>query len=193
MFEQCSSLILLNLSSFDTSQVGYICRTFHECINLEYINLYNFKEIKLTSYGDIFVGVPENIVICMDENNIKDKILPLISNITCHTISCSNNWKLKQKKIIYNTNICIDSCENSTQYKYEYNGKCYETCRNGFLNNNNNNELNKCKCELDKCLNCRNVALENNVCTECNINYLPKEVDPLNLGEYINFYNESKD
>ena len=76
MFEHCSSLILLNLSSFDTSQVGYICRTFHECINLEYINLSKLKEILLVDYDDIFVGVPENIDIFIDENNIKEKILP---------------------------------------------------------------------------------------------------------------------
>ena len=43
------------------------------------------------------------------------------------------------------------------------------------------------------CLTCRDVALENNVCTEFNINNYPKENDPLNLGEYIHCYNERKD
>ena len=28
------------------------------------------------------------------------------------------------------------------------------------------------------------------MCTKCNINYYPKEDDPLNLGEYFNCYNE---
>ena len=61
-----------------------------------------------------------------------------------------------KKKIINNTNECIDSCEKSNQYKYEYNGKCYDHCPNRFLYDNNNNQINKCKCELDKCLTCPN-------------------------------------
>ena len=32
------------------------------------------------------------------------------------------------------------------------------------------------------------VALEKNLCSKCNINYYPKENDPLNIGEYINCY-----
>ena len=48
----------------------------------------------------------------------------------------------------------------------------------------------KCKCELDKCLECPNVALNKKLCTKCNINYFPKENDPLNIGEYINCYKE---
>ena len=138
----------------------------------------------------IFVGVPENIVICIDENNIKNKILPQILNITCHTISCLNDWKSKQKKIINNTNECIESCENSNQYKYEYNGKCYKTCSNRFLYDENNNHLNKCKCKLDQCLACSNVAINRGLCTKCNINYYSKENDPSNLGEYINCYSK---
>ena len=190
MFAYCSTLTSLNLYSFDTSQVTYMYRMFYECINLEYINIYNFKEINLTNCNNIFVGVPENIVICIDENNIQDKILQKIKNIKCKTISCSNDWKSIQKKIIYNTNECIYSCENSTQYKYEYNGKCYENCSNGLLYDNNNNKLNICKCELDKCLTCPQVALNKGLCTKCNNNYYPKEDDPLNFGEYINCINE---
>ena len=190
MFEYCSSLTSLNLYSFDTSKVTFMYRMFYECINLEYINIYNFKEINLENCTDIFFGVSENIVLCIDEINIKDKILSQISNIKCHTISCSNDWKSIQKKIINNNNECIDSCENSTQYKYEYNGKCYENCSNGYLFDNNNNKLNKCKCELDKCLTCPNVALNKGLCTKCNDNYYSKEDDPFNLGEYINCYKD---
>ena len=48
----------------------------------------------------------------------------------------------------------------------------------------------KCKCELDKCLECPNVALNKKLCTKCNINYFPKENDPMNMGEYINCYKD---
>ena len=97
----------------------------------------------MVDYDYIFVGVPENIVICIDENNIKEKILPQILDVKCHTISCSNGWKSKQKKIINNINQCIDSCDKINEY--EYNGKHYVSCSNGILYDNNN-ELNKCKC-----------------------------------------------
>jgi len=189
MFAYCPSLTSLDLSNFDTSKVTTMYRMFYQCINLEYINIYKFKEINLDVCTEIFVGVPENIVICLDDNNIPEKILSKISNIKCKTISCSNDWKSIQKKIINNTNECIDSCENSKQYKYEYNGKCYENCSNGFLYDNNN-KLNKCKCELDNCLECPYVALNKGLCTKCNDNYYSKENDPLNLGEYINCYKD---
>ena len=101
--------------------------------------------------------------------------------------------EINKKRIINNTNECIDSCENSTQYIYEYNGKCYENCPNGYLYDNNNNKLNKCKCELDQCLTCPNAALNKGLCTKCNDNYYSKENDPLNLGEYINCYSRPEE
>ena len=39
MFESCSSLISLDLSNFDTSQVTLMDQMFYNCTNLEYINL----------------------------------------------------------------------------------------------------------------------------------------------------------
>ena len=43
---------------------------------------------------------------------------------------------------------------------------------------------------MDECLYCPNVPLNKGLCTECNINYYPKENDPLNLGKYIKCYKE---
>ena len=111
-------------------------------------------------YNDIFFGIPENVVICIDEIINKDKIVPQIKEKSCYVISCSDDWKSNQKKMIYNTNKCIESCESSTQYKYEYNGKCYDYCPNGFLYDDNNNQLNKCKCELNQCLTCPNIEFK---------------------------------
>jgi len=50
--------------------------------------------------------------------------------------------------------------------------------------------LNKCKCELDKCLICPQITLNNDLCTLCNIDYYPKENDSLNKEGYINCYNQ---
>ena len=190
IFKYCSSLTSLDLSNFNISQDTYMQEMFYQCINLEYINLYRFKGNENIHCGDIFFGVPENFVLCIYEYNNKGSIFKQIEKIKCATLTCSNDWKSSQKKIINNTNECIESCENSTQYKYEYNGKCFENCPNGYLYDNNN-KLNKCKCELDKCLTCPNVALNKSLCTKCNDNYYPKPNDPSNLGEYINCYNSS--
>ena len=191
MFEHCSSLTSLNLSNFKTFQVENMDSMFESCINLEYINLYNFGENKLEDNDYMmFYNVPENVVICINQNFSEEIIFPQIYSIKCYVIDCSNDWKSKQKKIINNNNECIESCDNSTQYKYEYNGKCYENCSNGFLYDNHGNKTNKCKCELDKCLLCQNVALNKSLCTKCNTNYYPKENDLNNLGEYINCYKQ---
>ena len=193
MFSHCSSLTTLNLSNFKSSLLTSYDSMFLNCINLEYINLYNFNEGKLKQ--NMFENLPNNLVICIKGN--MNHILYNICNNTsynksysdiikkkCFIIDCSEDWKTKQKKIINNSDECIESCQIKQQYKYEYNGKCYEQCSNGFLDDN------KCKCELDKCLLCPQVALNKGLCTKCNTNYYPKENDLSNLGEYINCYKE---
>ena len=194
MFANCSSLTTLNLSNFDISQVTNMNYLFDSCINLEKISLYNFYENISLNNSFMFNKIPENAVICINENITSGKIYNEITNIKCNIIDCTKNWKSKQKKLINvnNINECIESCDTSILYKYEYNGKCYDNCINGFLLDDNNNPINKCKCELDKCLLCPDVALKNNLCTKCNVNYYPKEDDLSNIGKYINCYNESE-
>ena len=95
MFTGCKLLTSLDLSSFNTSKVYYITEMFSDCINLEYINLINFNERLLDAsdgwYKNMFKNVPDNIVVCMNEENIKDKILPQIRNKTCAINNCTNN------------------------------------------------------------------------------------------------------
>ena len=163
---------------------------FSNCINLEYINLNNFDESKLGIHQLMFFNVPENVVICIDEIKNPAKIIPQIKSKSCYTIDCSKDWKYFQKKFINNTNICVESC--TSDYKYEYNGKCIKNCINGILSDDNGMETNKCKCEINKCLSCSKVALTIDLCLECNRNdnYYPIEDDPLNIGKYINCYKE---
>ena len=167
---------------------------FANCVNLEYINMDNFKEENLyfpeILNRNLFYNVPENVVICIKEINTQLIIFPQIKNKSCYTIDCSDNWKSKQKKIIDNK--CVVICDNPP-YIYEYNGECYENCTKGFLHDENGNQMNKCKCELDECLLCPKVALEKGLCTKCNTNYYSKENDSLNLGEYIKCYEKPEE
>ena len=191
MFAGSSSLTSLNLSNFDFSKISWINGIFSDCINLEYINIENFNNHWLSLSDNIFNKVPSNVVICI-KGEYYDIIKSFLKDQTCHIIECSNDWRTKQKKIIDETGQCIDSCGNNTKGIYEYNSKCYKHCPNDTLVDDNNKSINKCKCELEKCLLCPSVALLNNLCTMCNTDYYPKENDPLNLGEYINCYKEPK-
>ena len=56
---------------------------------------------------------------------------------------------------------CLDICNISSVYKYEYNGICIDTCQYGTISN----DLDKCRCELEKCLICPPVALDKQLCT----------------------------
>ena len=188
MFYGCSSLTSLNMSNFDISKVTLVNRLFDGCYNLEYINLPNFNENKLTSYSGMFTNIPNNVVICINEKKNKNKIFPQIKNIKCKIIDCSNDWRKNQIKIIQETGECIDSCKDSPKYIYEYNGKCYENCPNGLINDN---YANKCKCN-DKCLDCSIASSNLYLCITCNNNYYQKENDDLNIDLFINCYKEPK-
>ena len=150
----------------------------------------NFNDSNVTSYDKMFDNVPDNIVICMHEQNYKI-LSKLKEKRRCYNISCIVDWRSNQRKIINTNGNCVAKCEDDEQFKYEYNGKCYENCPNGYLKDDNNNVIHKCKCELEKCLSCPPVAKNKQLCTECNTNYYPVENDPKNVGEYINCYNET--
>ena len=54
---------------------------FYNCVNLEY----NFNKRKLSNARngckDIFYNIKENVIICINEDITKEKILPQIKNI----------------------------------------------------------------------------------------------------------------
>ena len=186
MFSGCSSLTSLNLSNFDTSKVQWIKGMFENCKKLEYINMIKFDESSLEDgwYNDIFKNVPDNIVVCINKNKILNKIFPQIENITCHVEDCTNDWKLKQKKLIEGSNNCLDNCLDK---QYEYNGKCYSNCSYVYLFIDN---YIKCTCQSQQCLTCEIIDLNRELCSKCKNNYYPMENDPSNIGEYFNCYNK---
>jgi len=115
MFRGCEDINEIDLSNFNTSMVIDMKYIFYNCSNLEYINLINFKEKSNTSVEGIFDYVPDNVLICLNEKS--NKILAQIKNITCYTIDCSYNWKIKQKKIVNKTGLCIDNSNNDIKRK----------------------------------------------------------------------------
>ena len=181
----CPLLTTLNLSNFDISKVTEIGSFFSGCINLEYINLKNFKEINLTYYENIFNKVPDNVVVCININHTS-KIYPQLRNKKCLSIDCSDNWKLSQKQIINETCISVDNHDDYKQSTIEYSQIYYESISNEFISISDND------CNLEKCLICPQMILNNDLCIKCNINFYPMQNDPSNIGEYINCYKELK-
>ena len=56
MFSDCSSLMSVDLSGFDTSQVTFMVRMFGECSALTSINLSDFDTSKVTNMSSAFQG-----------------------------------------------------------------------------------------------------------------------------------------
>ena len=174
MFYNCTSLTSLDLSNFKIIQNTNVVELFCRCSNLRYINLNNIDESKLNSLNNMFKNVPDDVIICMKEINNQSKIYSQLNS--------------NQKALINNVNKCSEDCDNNLLNPYEYNGECFADCVKGFLYDENNNKLNKCKCELDECMICPKEALDKGLCTQCNTNYYPKENNDLNTDGYIKCY-----
>jgi len=58
MFYNCYSLISLNLSNFNTENLGEIDSMFEGCHSLTSINLSNFVDKKITNINNIFNDCP---------------------------------------------------------------------------------------------------------------------------------------
>ena len=185
MFYNCKLLTSLDLSNFETSQVTDMSGMFKCCISLKYINLKNFNGSKVTNINEMFYKVPENIVLCL---NTSDKIFTKLTS-KCYNIDCSNDWKLKQKIIIDDSNYeCIEICDNSSEFKYI--GKCYNNFTNEYLSDDIHT-ISTYKCEIDKNLLCSITPLNRNICSKCNnIDYY--QIENIISGEYISCYNNPK-
>ena len=131
MFKGSSSLTSLNFPNLDTSNITdsiYIENIFAKCFNLEYINIKNYKAKKFSLKLDYFKDTKKNLVICTENQDL----ITIIEKNECFNVNCLDNWYEFRKKINLENNKCIDNC-TSTNYKYEYNFKCYEDCPNGSI------------------------------------------------------------
>ena len=83
-------------------------------------------------YGSIFHNVPDNIVICINKDNILN-IFSQIKNKNCYIEDSTDDRNLNRKKISEEINQSTNNCSDDIIYKYESNGKCYSNCPNVFL------------------------------------------------------------
>ena len=195
MFYDCNNLEYINLYNF--KEIKLRQNIFLDCPNNLIICINGITNITFDSslnYYNSYYNTYDDSLYNSNYNTYYNAYYKKsdynIIKYNCYTVDCSNDWKTRQKKLININNInnkCIESCDNIIQYQYEYNGKCYAKCSKGLLSDNNN-PTKICKCELDKCSSCPQVALNKGLCKECNDNYYPKENDESNLGEYFDCY-----
>ena len=176
MFQGCTSLTSLDLTCLQYNSLSEpVTHTFWECTNLEYINLNNVHFI--LANDNEFISAKKNIVFCNQNNGIINKF----SVIECKLNDCSENWRENQQKLIFENNVCVDNCLDTSNNKYNYNNICYNSCQVGTYNNNF-----KCEDCPPQCKTCDKQSFELNLCTQCNDNYYPiyDEVDRGN--SYLN-------
>ena len=103
------------------------------------------------------------------------------NNYKCE--DCHNDCKTCEKSADeYNTN-CL-SCKDPNKYLKFLN--CVSNCPNGIDNDESNNNIRICKCDLIKCHKCNGESLNLNLCISCNEGYYPKYDDKNN--DYIDCY-----
>ena len=61
-FSQCSSLIELNISNFNTKKVTNMSIMFYKCSSLKNLNILNFNRDKVSDMIDIFKGCPKKLI-----------------------------------------------------------------------------------------------------------------------------------
>ena len=165
MFFGCKTLTSLNLLNFDIRNVINLASMFSECRNLDSINFYNYTEESVENLKDIFFGTSDNLMICIDNEKKTENLVSQLSSLKCAINDCSLDWKLRRKKILYETRICTDNCLNNKNYQYEFKYFCYDKCPIGTHSSKDNKYI--CEEDPNKCIeNYQFVDLEENICVE---------------------------
>ena len=148
MFNNCRTLISLNLSSFYTTKVTQMCFMFRNCIKLKYLDISNFAPLNLTNINTTFFNMASLIylnIYSLEINSITNKnnafySFPVSSKICANQMNMKNYLSILNKinncsdicfdkgiKLDINKNECIKSCKDNG-YNYTCNGIFYDQC-----------------------------------------------------------------
>ena len=76
---------------------------------------------------------------CFNSENENSELIEQLKNIKWSINYCSNDWRIKERKIIKDKGICVFDCSKDNQYKYEFRKECFKDYPEGtFLSNENN-------------------------------------------------------
>ena len=168
MFEGCTSLTTLDLSSFDTSLTENIDNIFAKDYNLVYVDLRKYDESNMNRMENIFQGTLENMVFCFEKSTSK-KLYKIFRKKGCSEIDCDSDWIKSRKIIIATLNQCVERCPDGYLFLYEY--KCYSKCPDGTYPDNY-----VCKKSLNDTNDGENCDIHDYFLGKCRINLqTPKE------------------
>lgn len=134
IFSNCYSLTSVELLNFNKSEIFSFYNVFDKCINLEYINLNNSfsKKNIIVNDNELFNDIVDNAVVCVEHLENLERLYNLILNSNCKSIDCSQDWEKSKKKYIKDSNLCVDSCNDTNgSFIYEYENTCLDGCPNG--------------------------------------------------------------
>ena len=106
-----------------------------------------------------------------------------IDNFNCK--DCHPDCKICDKPPETDNANCI-KCKSI--YKYLNSGNCVYNCTNGFYQDETDNSIKRCKCDLIKCFKCSKESFDQNLCLTCNEGYYPKENDINNINSFVDCY-----
>ena len=127
MFSYCQSLKTIKID-FDTLNAIDMASMFYFCSSLIYLDLRSFDTPSLVNSGGMFGSIRENIIYCYNESKIhtfsENTVKEMIFN-------CSNEcFSSENFSLILEKNKCVEKCSSDDTYQFEYNNICYEKCPN---------------------------------------------------------------
>ena len=170
MFYDCSSLISLDLSNFDTSLVVNMKDLFYNCFSLTSINLKSFDTSKVTDMQSMFYGC--NSLLSIDLSSFDTSMVVNMQKMfyNCYELTSLNLSNFDTKKVEIIDSI-FEGCKNLGYINfYNYREESLKSLNNIFLFIPNNlnfclddsdpesktkilNELSKLKCPIKDCSN----------------------------------------
>ena len=129
MFEKCSSLSEIDLSSFNGTIINNAEYMFANDSKLVFVNMANLSESNIKKFDNMFLGTPENMVFCLDEEKSPKTNIIIKKQKACSLVDCSDNWKNMRKKIIPQSKECVDECPNGFKFFDDY--SCVFRCPDG--------------------------------------------------------------
>ena len=104
MFSGCQNLTSLNLSNFNTENVYDMSYMFYECKNLTSLDLSNFKTEKVKNMNDMFSGCKS--LTSLDLSNFNTENGQYMGNMfyecnSLQTIYCNNTWTCSESRYMF--------------------------------------------------------------------------------------------
>ena len=139
IFNGCESLKIIDFSNLDICIDTSVNDMFKNCLNLEYINIKNMNT-NINLEKTFFNGTPINLIVCIDDDKT-ESIKNIVDNNNCILISCKEYVSGYKYKLNTENGCFTENCFK-TNYKYEFQGICFENCpTNISIQRENSEEL----------------------------------------------------